>query len=168
MLRWNILQYLTKMMRQYFSGNERLDMFLTCFCNILCYVWIPRKKRVSERVLQRVVHRYNLIRDSGDTLGEREKSCQESGRDSRWSFWRDSWREYSRSPRVSPESWIGLYAWLSARLSPRLVFLRGIADLRMRNIFSLHMHAIPSFSHRSQTTKMASYRTNAQNNSPSV
>ena len=25
-------------MRQYFNWNERLEMFLTCFCNILCYV----------------------------------------------------------------------------------------------------------------------------------
>ena len=31
----------------------------------------------------------------------------------------------SRSPSVSPDSRIGLYAWLSARLSPRIVFLRG-------------------------------------------
>ena len=38
MLRWNILQYLTKMLRQYFICNERLEIFLTCFCNILCYV----------------------------------------------------------------------------------------------------------------------------------
>ena len=38
MLRWNILLYLTKMLRQYFSCNERLERFLTCFCNILCYV----------------------------------------------------------------------------------------------------------------------------------
>ena len=37
-LRWNILQYLAKMLRQYFSCNERLVIFLTCFCNILCYV----------------------------------------------------------------------------------------------------------------------------------
>ena len=37
-LRRNILQYLTKMLRQYFSCNERLKIFLTCFCNILCYV----------------------------------------------------------------------------------------------------------------------------------
>ena len=38
MLRWNILQYLTKMLKQYFSCNERLKILLTCFCNILCYV----------------------------------------------------------------------------------------------------------------------------------
>ena len=49
-------------------------------------------------------------------------SVQESCRESRWDFWPDSWREFSRSPSVSPESRIGLYAWLSARLSPRLVF----------------------------------------------
>ena len=26
------------MLRQYFSCNERLEIFLTCFCNNLCYV----------------------------------------------------------------------------------------------------------------------------------
>ena len=26
------------MLRQYFNCNERLEIFLTCFCNILCYV----------------------------------------------------------------------------------------------------------------------------------
>ena len=26
------------MLRQYFNYNERLEMFLTCFCDILCYV----------------------------------------------------------------------------------------------------------------------------------
>ena len=38
MLRWNILQYLSKMLRQYFNCNEILEIFLTCFCDILCYV----------------------------------------------------------------------------------------------------------------------------------
>ena len=38
MLRWNILQYLTKILRQYFNCNEILEIFLTSFCNILCYV----------------------------------------------------------------------------------------------------------------------------------
>ena len=38
MMRRNILQYLTKMLRQYFICTERLEIFLTCFCNILCYV----------------------------------------------------------------------------------------------------------------------------------
>ena len=32
--------------------------------------------------------------------------------------------------------------------------------------FSLHMHAKPSFAHRLQTAKTASYRTSAQNNGP--
>ena len=34
------------MLRQYFNCNERLEIFLTCFCNILCYVGIiliPRR-----------------------------------------------------------------------------------------------------------------------------
>ena len=26
------------MLRQYFNCNERLEIFLTCFCNMLCYV----------------------------------------------------------------------------------------------------------------------------------
>ena len=26
------------MLRQYFNCNKRLEIFLTCFCNILCYV----------------------------------------------------------------------------------------------------------------------------------
>ena len=26
------------MLRQYFNCNERLEIFLICFCNILCYV----------------------------------------------------------------------------------------------------------------------------------
>ena len=38
MLPWNILQYLKKMLREYFSCNERLEIFLTYFCSMLCYV----------------------------------------------------------------------------------------------------------------------------------
>ena len=38
MLRWNILQCLTKMLRQYSNCNEIYEIFLTSFCNILCYV----------------------------------------------------------------------------------------------------------------------------------
>ena len=26
------------MLRQYFDRNEKLEIFLTCFCNILCYM----------------------------------------------------------------------------------------------------------------------------------
>ena len=48
MLRWNILQYLTKMLRQYFNCNEIQEIFLTYFCNILCYV--SRLTRVSFRI----------------------------------------------------------------------------------------------------------------------
>ena len=36
-----------------------------------------------------------------------------------------------------------------------------------KKIFSLQMHAKPSFAHRLQTAKMASSRTSAQNNGPS-
>ena len=32
------MQYLTKILRQYFKCNERLEICLTFFCNILCYV----------------------------------------------------------------------------------------------------------------------------------
>ena len=38
MLRSNILQYFTKRLKQYFNCNEGLEIFLTCFWNILCYV----------------------------------------------------------------------------------------------------------------------------------
>ena len=37
-LRWNILQYSTTMLRQYFNCNEILEIFLICFYNILCCV----------------------------------------------------------------------------------------------------------------------------------
>ena len=37
----------------------------------------------------------------------------------------ETFGETSRSPSVSPECRMGWYAWLSARLSSRLVFLRG-------------------------------------------
>ena len=43
-LRWNILRYLTKMLRHFFNCNEILEIFPICFCNILCYeglvIWI--------------------------------------------------------------------------------------------------------------------------------
>ena len=35
------------MLRQYFNCNERLELFLTCFCNILCYVGPPYIQIVS-------------------------------------------------------------------------------------------------------------------------
>ena len=93
-----------------------------------CGVTIPRvKERVSERVLRRAMA-YTPIRDSGEMLREREKSRPESRRESRWDSWWDSrqdcWRDFSRSPSVSLESRIGLYA--SARLSPRLIFYAGL------------------------------------------
>ena len=43
MLRWNILEYLKKILSEYFSCNERLEIFLTYFCNILCYGGIDPK-----------------------------------------------------------------------------------------------------------------------------
>ena len=69
----------------------------------------PRKKTSLWECLAKN-RAYNPIRESGATLGEREKSRQESCReshyessrdslrDSRWDFWRD----FSRSPSVSP------------------------------------------------------------------
>ena len=42
MLRCNILQYLRKMLRHYFNYNETLEIFLTCFCNIMCCVGLYR------------------------------------------------------------------------------------------------------------------------------
>ena len=39
MQRWNTLQYLTKILRQYFNCNEILEIFLICFCNILS-MWV--------------------------------------------------------------------------------------------------------------------------------
>ena len=43
-LRWNILEYFTEMLQQYFICNERLEIFLTCFCNILCYMGIIKEQ----------------------------------------------------------------------------------------------------------------------------
>ena len=92
----------------------------------------PVKKRVLERVLQRVV---DIIRS--ETLGRRLASTKSLAKSLVESLTKslaetlsetlvETFGETSRSPSVSPESRIGLYAWLSARLSPRLVFfLRG-------------------------------------------
>ena len=63
MLRWNILQYLRKMSRQYFSCNERLEIFWTCFWNILCYM--GRLKRKIKRIqVNRETQQTNKWRDS--------------------------------------------------------------------------------------------------------
>ena len=32
------MKYLTEMLQQYLIWNERLEIFLTCFSNILCYI----------------------------------------------------------------------------------------------------------------------------------
>ena len=55
MLRCNISQYLTKMLQQYFNCNEILEIFLSRFCNILCYVG---KHRWSARWSAR---NYNVV-----------------------------------------------------------------------------------------------------------
>ena len=129
----------------HFLTNARRILFLTIkmwnwnvFHNVQIFfnikTWCIPSKQTSLGESLAKSRAYNLIRDSRETLGEREKSrqvpCreshQESSRDSLRDFWRDSWRDFSCSPNVSPESRIGLYAWLSANLSPRLAFLRGI------------------------------------------
>ena len=51
----------------------------------------------------------------------------------------EAWRDFSRSPSVSPESRIGLYAWLSASLSPRLVLFTRV--LERVNITRVHARA---------------------------
>ena len=38
MMGWIIFQYLAEMLQQYFNCNEILELSLTRFCNILCYV----------------------------------------------------------------------------------------------------------------------------------
>ena len=92
----------------------------------------PRKKN-RERESLTESYAYNRIRESGETLGEREVSLRVSPKvsprvservplDSWWYSRQDSWRDFWRSPSVSPESRIRLYAWLSGRLSRRLVF----------------------------------------------
>ena len=43
-----------------------------------------------------------------------------------------------------------------------------VTSILVEHLFSLHMHAKPSFAHRLQTAKMASSRTSAQNNGPRV
>ena len=75
--------------------------------------FIPNQseKRVSERVLPRIMHIIRLFL-----------------RDSWWDFWRDSWQDFSRSRRVSPRvsDWIicmSLGKTLSeTRFSTRLVY----------------------------------------------
>ena len=72
-LRWNILQYLKKM-SEYFSCNERLEIFLTCFWNILCYVGITSQDISSnvvttanstmDRVPQKPVQSFQSIKRS--------------------------------------------------------------------------------------------------------
>ena len=39
------------MLREYFSCNERLEIFLTCFCNILCYVGMSTRARRINRAV---------------------------------------------------------------------------------------------------------------------
>ena len=123
--------------------NQKIKFFSKTV-ELISTVKIYRRKKTSLRESLAESHAYNPIWDSGETIGEREKSrqksCRESLQDSQWNFWRDSRRDFSRSPSVSPESRIGLYAWLSARLSFRLVFLRGVLDILKAHNYSLVAH----------------------------
>ena len=93
------------------------------------------KKRVSERVSPKVMHRIRsetLGNTLGETLGETfcaKQSRQESCRKSR----------------------IGSYSWLSARLSPRLVFWLGWSAFKI-NID--RTHCIKIRNHRSLMHRM--------------
>ena len=76
MLQWNILQYLTKILRQYFNCNERLEISLTCFRSILCYVGnykITINKQIAKiKVIIRNNHSENQIAHFFITKSESE------------------------------------------------------------------------------------------------
>ena len=108
--------------------------FFIHFIHFVCSYSTPRKKTSLGESLTKS-RAYNPIRDSGETFGEREKSCQESCRDSHQESSRDSWRDFSGSPSVSPESRIGLGAWLSSRL----VFLREILLNAVASFFGVQI-----------------------------
>ena len=95
----------------------------------------PRKKASLGESLAES-HAYNPIRDSGETLDEREKFRQESRLDSWWASRQESWRDFSRSPSASRESRIGLYAWLSARLSETRFFYAGTLPTYKKHMLS--------------------------------
>ena len=86
----------------------------------------PRvKKRVSERVSPRVMHRIRsetLGKTLGETLG---KTLGETLGKTLGETLAETFRTKESRQEYSQESRIGSYAWLSARLSSRLVFLRG-------------------------------------------
>ena len=58
-----------------------------------------------------------------------------------------------------------IYNWHEWRANNHSLFQRDMNG-EWKIIFSLHMHAKPSFAHRLQTGKMASSRTSAQINGP--
>ena len=76
MLQWNILQYLTTILRQYFNCNERLEIFLTCFCNILCYVGeITKLQFYCIRARNRIFFHSIIIQELIEkSFGERKTS----------------------------------------------------------------------------------------------
>ena len=74
MFRSNILQYLTKMLRQYFNCNEILEIFLTSFCNILCYVGSDKKPERSSCVFEvqrRVSFIFGLVASAADDINRK-------------------------------------------------------------------------------------------------
>ena len=50
------------MLPQYFNCNERLEIFLTCFCNILCYV-----ETVSILLCENVIFAFEISNSSDFT-----------------------------------------------------------------------------------------------------
>ena len=82
-----------------------------------CRRFCPRKKRVSQRVIYII---------ESQTL--REKSRQKCQQESR----QDSWRDPHQI----------IYAWLSARLSPRLVFLRSLLFINSVIYIYIYINAI--------------------------
>ena len=114
MLQWNILQYLTKILRQYFNCNERLEKFLTCFCNILCYVWISLNK------IDKAVPAETKEPDNS-AFTQLFHRCWNRYRDNRWGMMN------IHSPyiciRLSDDAWLSPYRFESHILAVLLLLL---------------------------------------------
>ena len=98
--------------------------------------------QVSERVSAKLERLFALDKRLPESLGldypRKKTSLGESLASWSWRvsslgeiIWREKFRQRSRRESCR-ESRIGSYAWLSARLSPRLVFLRGKRSARLR------------------------------------
>ena len=97
------------------------------------------RKRTSLRESLAESHAYHPIRDSGETLGERETSRQEfrqkPHRESRLDSWydsrQDSWRDFSRWPSISPRvSDRTICTTLCKTLSETRFFTRGSVEVK--------------------------------------